>query len=299
MRASMLGVPVVALSVPPTIPSDEAISATAPSSSSKEIATAGGSSHDRPMPSQGGIYLSIPLRFRASSPLVIDDGTPRIVQITSSICVAHTGVGADGRALCDIATKIALDYRYIYGEEIMAEELLEGLADKVQEMTMRAGSRPYGCALLVGCLGGDDDYGNDGPAMYRLDPSGAVVLLNSSDDGDSGESLSEEGGDNPHRIPSNAVRRRGTAAFLGNWDPLRQKKDNIQSQLESQQFTSEEDLQSELIDAARQTYTGDLSMGKDGDAQSKEKTFNQPILFASFTREHGLQIARITNPKEN
>ena len=35
--------------------------------------------------------------------------------------------GADGRALCDVAVQLALDYRYVYGEEISAEELLEGL----------------------------------------------------------------------------------------------------------------------------------------------------------------------------
>ena len=191
----MLGVPIVALSIPSSADVDDEAtishnnnidscngSAQAPSTKTVVAKTIDSSSRTSSLPTQGGIYLSIPLRFLTTSPLLVDDGTPRIVQITSMICLAHTGVGADGRALCDMAISKALDYRYVYGEEISVEELLEGLAEKVQEMTMKVGSRPFGSALFVGCLGrsDDDDDGRSDPTMYRVDPSGAVTLLNSS-----------------------------------------------------------------------------------------------------------------------
>ena len=175
------------------------------------------------------------------------------------------------------------------------EELLEGLSDKVQEMTMRPGSRPFGCALLVGCLGSDDGCRSEEPTMYRVDPSGAVVLLNSFNHRDVFDSGPKKDVDQETIIEN--FGRRGSVAFLGNWDPLRQKKDSIRSQLESQQFTNEEELQNELIDVARQTYMDETSMSEESTSRSKGKSLNQPILFASFTREHGLQITRVTNLK--
>lgn len=330
MRASMLGVPIVALAIPPSSLSESSVdggstiamsdndgasddgqvvesnvaSETSMQQRSDKTTIPPLPSNNNPLSSQGGIYLSIPLRFLTTSPLVRDDGTPRIVQLTSALCVTHTGVGADGRALCDIAVKIALDYRYIYGEEISVEELLEGLAEKVQEMTMKGGSRPFGCALLVGWLGRSDDcdtnyddgYGSGGrPAMYRVDPSGAVSLLNSDDDidGDDGSIITNREGTINSVINKG---RRGSVAFLGKWDALRQKKDDIRNQLENQQFASERGVQDSLIDAARQTYIDDSPLSQEKFTQSAaSRRSNQPILFASFTRERGLQISHIMN----
>ena len=308
MRASMLGVPIVALSIPSSadVDDDEVSishkidscngSTQAPSTKTVVAKTIDSSSRTSSLPTQGGIYLSIPLRFLTTSPLLVDDGTPRIVQITSMICLAHTGVGADGRALCDMAISMALDYRYVYGEEISVEELLEGLAEKVQEMTMKVGSRPFGSALFVGCLGrsdddDDDDDGHSDPTMYRVDPSGAVTLLNSSSNsilptGDKYVSRQSTG---------DSSLRRGSVAFLGNWDALRQKKDDIRSQLERCQYTNEEEVQDVLIDAARQTYMieSSISSSASQDREGKVLVNQRPALFASFTRERGLQISRI------
>ncbi|KAL7542405.1 hypothetical protein ACHAXR_013408 [Thalassiosira sp. AJA248-18] len=301
MRASMLGVPIVALSIPPVdeVPTTSDVPTSAIEGEiESDLETSAPSSKGatakiiNPLPSQGGIYLSMPLRFLTTSPFLIDDGTRRVTQIASSICVTHTGVGADGRVLCDMAIKLALDYRYMYGEEISVEELLEGLAEKVQEMTMKPGSRPFGSALLVGCLGSDCGHGNSRPTMYRVDPSGAVVMLSSFDHRDgfhpgTSKDLDQE--------TIEDVGRRGSVAFLGNWDPLRQKKDDIRSQLENQQFTNEKELQDSLIDAARQTYIDDIPMSEENPSKSTGRRLNQPILFASFTRERGLQISHIMN----
>jgi hypothetical protein len=287
----MLGVPIVALATTTTPPS-------------KRGNDRGGCR---------GIYISMPLRSIASSPLIIDDGTPRVVQLTSTICVIHTGVNADGRALCDVATAMALDYEYIYGMEITVEELLAGLADKMQEMTMKAGSRPYGCALLVACLGGssssydnDNDDDDDRPTMYRVDPNGAVVLLTPLvDDGGEDDSESAMISLDDDMDANYVVRghRRGSAsvAFLGDWGRnLHQKIDQMKSQLTHGRYANESEIKNLLLDIVKQTFVddGESSWSTTSEEniihQSKETLLKQhPMLFASFTREYGLRLSRI------
>ncbi|KAL7532580.1 hypothetical protein ACHAWF_004178 [Thalassiosira exigua] len=303
VRASMLGVPIVAISIPSidegqNLPVAEIEPVSETNGSATAMVAASSPSPSSMLPAEGGIYLSVPLRFLATSPFIVDDGTPRVVQITSSICVAHTGVGADGRALCDIAVKMALDYRYVYGEDISAEELLEGLAEKVQEMTMNAGSRPFGCALLVCCLGGYcDRVGISEPTMYRLDPSGAVVLLNTfngrrHDSSDPAENCRDTIGDPTMK---DAVTR-ASVAFLGNWVPLGQKKDDLRTQIESRHYANHDQIQNMLVDAARQTYVDEPhEMTVESPRQSVVEKLSKPVLFASFTRERGLEISRIIN----
>jgi hypothetical protein len=230
--------------------------------------------------------------------------------------VVHTGVNADGRALCDVATAMALDYEYIYGMEITVEELLAGLADKMQEMTMKAGSRPYGCALLVACLGSSssssDDNNNDDddrPTMYRVDPNGAVVLLTPFVDDDGGEKEDSESATTrslDDDMDANYVvrgRRRGSSsvAFLGDWGRnLRQKIDQMKSQLTHGQYANESEIKNLLLDIVKQTFVDDSESLWSATSeeniihQSKETLLKQhPMLFASFTREYGLRLSRI------
>jgi len=289
MRASMLGVPILAYSIPSkleesnvvstsviTEQSSECINDETPSTT-KTVSTKTISNNIQPSSSiQEGIYISLPLRFLSTSPFLIDDGTPRIIQLTPSLCIAHSGVGADGRVLCDIAIKLALDYRYVYGEEISVEELLQDLAEKMQEMIMKAGARPFGCALFIGYLGSSNDNSEE-PAMYRVDPSGAVVLLNSIDDSTS--------------IPIENRRGRGSVAFLGNWSE--RPKDVIRMQLENHNFTNEDELQSMMVDAAKSTYLTENQSVISASQSNDKRSMKQPALFASFTREHGLKISHI------
>jgi hypothetical protein len=74
---------------------------------------------------------------------------------------------------------------------------------------------------------------------------------------------------------------------MGNWDALKQKRDLIRQQLETKFFGNEEQIQDLLVDAARQTFTDT----DDASATSKEK--RMPVLYASFTRQRGLEIKRI------
>jgi len=289
MRASMLGVPILAYSIPSkleesnvvstsviTEQSSECINDETPSTT-KTVSTKTISNNIQPSSSiQEGIYISLPLRFLSTSPFLIDDGTPRIIQLTPSLCIAHSGVGADGRVLCDIAIKLALDYRYVYGEEISVEELLQDLAEKMQEMIMKAGARPFGCALFIGYLGSSNDNSEE-PAMYRVDPSGAVVLLNRIDDSTS--------------IPIENRRGRGSVAFLGNWSE--RPKDVIRMQLENHNFANEDELQSMMVDAAKSTYLTENQSVISASQSNDKRSMDQPTLFASFTREHGLKISHI------
>ena len=128
--------------------------------------------------------------------------------------------------------------------------------------------------------------------MYRVDPSGAVVLLSSFDGNNSNPSSNEgEAGQEPETKEQSGRRR--SVAFLGNWDPLRQKKDDIQNQLENQQFTNEEELQNMLVDVAKQTFMDETSISEESTLLHERTRQNKPVLFASFTREYGLQLSRI------
>ena len=176
------------------------------------------------------------------------------------------------------------------------QELLMGLADKMMEMTRRAGWRPFGCALLVMSLGDEED--DMMPMMYRVDPSGVVALLNPSpsrdrigddiDDYETGqEVLTNKSRKNKPTLSSSS------AAFLGNWDEIipRHELDGIRESLERRASNvSEEEIQSSLVDIVRRTFTDTSSSTTESDDKSTRRA---PMLFASFTRERGLQTSRI------
>ena len=117
------------------------------------------------------------------SPLVIQDGTPRFVKITSEILIGHSGITADGRILMDAAKKIAIQYQYTFDEPISIEVFLEEIALVLQESTMEPGVRPFGATLVVAYVPSAERQlttGHKVPCFYRIDPSGLVQLLGNS-----------------------------------------------------------------------------------------------------------------------
>ena len=231
VRASQSGVPVVALS----------------------------SSRDREM---DGVYFASPQRLLASSPLASEDGTPRFVQITDSICLGHTGVTSDGRALIAKATELALSHRYVYGIEITQEELLAGLSAEMQSYTHKPGCRPYGALIVVGCLGSEDDE----HTVFQVDPSGTIRSLTAL-----------------HRSHEEETAT-SAAAFVGNWnahDTMSMKRN-----LERRTFESEEQIQAALAELARATYY-------DGALSGKREDKYTPVMIVSFSRRRGLQINEV------
>mmetsp|Transcript_11351 Transcript_11351/g.16677 ORF Transcript_11351/g.16677 Transcript_11351/m.16677 type:complete len:264 (+) Transcript_11351:51-842(+) len=113
------------------------------------------------------IYFSAPQAF--PSPFIVDDGTSRFAKVSDTIIVSHTGIAADGRIAIAAAQRCAISHEYTYDESMPIEAFLEEMSLFFQEYTMKAGVRPFGCALIVGSL--------EGNQLYRLDPSGAVETL--------------------------------------------------------------------------------------------------------------------------
>lgn len=175
------------------------------------------------------------------------------------------------------------------------QELLMGLADKMMEMTRRAGWRPFGCALLVMSLGDEED--DIMPTMYRVDPSGVVVLLNPCPTrGRTGDDIDDY--ETGQEVLTNKSRKNipilssSSAAFLGNWDEIipRHELDGIRERLERRaSYMSEEEIQSSLVDIVGQKFANTATTTESDD----KSTRRTPMLFASFTRERGLQTSRI------
>lgn len=117
------------------------------------------------------------------SPLIKDNGTPRFVNVCPGIAMAHSGLNADGRVLLAAAQRLAIEHEYNYDEDIPISIFLEELSLLFQKYTMKPGSRPFGCSLIIG-----DCTSSDGiPVLYRMGPSGVVerfdMKLNSSSSG--------------------------------------------------------------------------------------------------------------------
>jgi len=104
------------------------------------------------------------------SPLIKDDGTPRFISICPGIAMTHSGLSADGRVLLAAAQRLAIEHEYTYDEDIPISIFLEELSLLFQKYTMKPGSRPFGCSLIIG----DCTCSSGVPALYRMGPSGVV-----------------------------------------------------------------------------------------------------------------------------
>jgi 20S proteasome alpha/beta subunit len=109
------------------------------------------------------------------SPFIVDDGTARFCRITNNIAVTHSGVSADGRVMAAAAQRMAVEYAYTFDEPMPIESFLEEVSLLFQEYTMKQGSRPFGCTLLVAYVPSEENDGN--PRLYRIDPSGSVESM--------------------------------------------------------------------------------------------------------------------------
>lgn len=117
------------------------------------------------------------------SVLVLDDGTSRFARVSPSIAIATSGVGADGRIVAAAAQRLAVEHQYTFDEHISIETLLEEVSLLFQEYTVKPGSRPFGCTLLVAYMPSQRNValkeGPNTPQLYRIDPSGSVESLGS------------------------------------------------------------------------------------------------------------------------
>ena len=79
----------------------------------------------------------------------------------------YSGMGPDFRLLVRKARKMAQQYQLVYGENIPTTQLVQKVAQIMQEYTQSGGVRPFGVSLLIA------GWDNNRPYLYQCDPSGA------------------------------------------------------------------------------------------------------------------------------
>ncbi|CAI9721216.1 proteasome subunit alpha type-2 [Octopus vulgaris] len=89
--------------------------------------------------------------------------------LTKNIGMVYSGMGPDYRVLVRRARKLAQQYYLVYQEQIPTAQLVQRVANVMQEFTQSGGVRPFGVSLLV--AGWDED--EQKPYLYQCDPSGA------------------------------------------------------------------------------------------------------------------------------
>jgi 20S proteasome alpha/beta subunit len=224
------------------------------------------------------------------SPLMDDDGTSRFAVVSPEIILGHTGIAADGRVVTDAAQRLAIEHSYTYDEPIPVGLFLEELSLFFQEYTMKRGSRPFGCTLVVGYIpssssSDDDDDHNNKPRLFRIDCSGSVTEL---------ESIV---------IINGNFRGDGLQSKL--LDMINQQEeeesktnDAIKKNREQISYILQEALEetTTTTTTTTSTTTSTESDNNDGDeVTSKEPPkFKLPmkIISASFDRKHGLTVER-------
>ncbi|XP_047136375.1 proteasome subunit alpha type-2 isoform X1 [Hydra vulgaris] len=100
--------------------------------------------------------------------ILFDEKTiSKIEMVTNHIGIVYSGMGPDFRLLVSEARRISVNYKLQYGEPIPTTQLVQKVANVMQEYTQSGGVRPFGVSLLI--CGWDDDV----PSLYQCDPSGA------------------------------------------------------------------------------------------------------------------------------
>ncbi|MFP4633088.1 MAG: archaeal proteasome endopeptidase complex subunit alpha [Halobacteriales archaeon] len=106
---------------------------------------------------------------RVASDLLVSRSIEKIYQIDDHIAVAASGHVADARQLVDFARLETQRNTYMYEEDLDTETLAKALGDHIQQYTQYGGTRPFGCALLVG------GYTRGEPRLIESEPSGAII----------------------------------------------------------------------------------------------------------------------------
>ncbi|KAI8777964.1 proteasome subunit alpha type-2, partial [Biomphalaria glabrata] len=94
----------------------------------------------------------------------------KIEQVTRGIGMVYSGMGPDFRVLTRRARKLASQYFLTYQEQIPVDQLVQKVANVMQEFTQSGGVRPFGVSLLL--AGWNHDEGK--PYLYQCDPSISV-----------------------------------------------------------------------------------------------------------------------------
>ncbi|KAK2166099.1 hypothetical protein LSH36_42g08028 [Paralvinella palmiformis] len=93
----------------------------------------------------------------------------KVEQLTKNMGMVYSGMGPDYRVLVKHSRRLAQNYYLTYQEHIPTGQLVQRIANVMQEYTQQGGVRPFGVSLLI--AGWDDDEAR--PYLYQCDPSGA------------------------------------------------------------------------------------------------------------------------------
>jgi proteasome alpha subunit len=102
----------------------------------------------------------------ARSPLIERESIEKIHAVDDHLAIASAGHVADARQLIDFARREAQVERLRYDQPVDVESLTKSVTDHIQQYTQTGGARPFGVALLVGGVEGDE------PRLFETDPSG-------------------------------------------------------------------------------------------------------------------------------
>jgi len=82
--------------------------------------------------------------------------------------MAISGMAADARQLVNKAREEAQQYRTFWAHTIPGRVLADRIAGHVHMHTLYWYLRPFGCSVIIA------SYGEDGPGLYKITPSGVV-----------------------------------------------------------------------------------------------------------------------------
>ena len=101
-----------------------------------------------------------------SKKLQIVKSAQKIFQIDNHVGIVAAGYIPDARSQADNARFFSQSNRLVYDEPVEVETVAKHLADQAQQYTQYAGVRPFGVALIIGGITGND------PHLFLTDPSG-------------------------------------------------------------------------------------------------------------------------------
>merc|ERR1711959_337122 len=113
---------------------------------------------------------------RLTSTLMEPSSIEKIMEVDDHVGCAMSGLTADARTLIDRARVECQNHRFTYNEPMAVESITQSLCDVALRFSEEGDgddedqlSRPFGVALLLAGMG------DDGPALFHMDPSGTYV----------------------------------------------------------------------------------------------------------------------------
>ncbi|XP_067616821.1 proteasome subunit alpha type-2 [Eurosta solidaginis] len=112
-----------------------------------------------------GVVIATENKYK--SPLYEEHSVHRVEPITDHIGMVYSGLVPDYRPLLKRARKMAQQYFLVYKEPMPVSQLVQQVANVMQEYTQSGGVRPFGVSLLI--CGWDSGK----PYLFQCDPTGA------------------------------------------------------------------------------------------------------------------------------